>query len=340
LTEDLRMVKKIMTGIIAVIVICSAVAVSAVFIHRDGSGLAVAYSNKIDYEPLILAADLKLYEKHGLDVDPLIVTGGIQAAEALATGTVEVAAMGDSPAIILLSKYDNMRIMARYGGGEGMHRFVARSDITSPKDLEGKRIGIQFGSSTHGAFLAWCEANHLNVSRMELVPISPTDMPEAMATGQIDAMAGSEPWPTNVENYCGSSVHEIGNSTGLGNIFPLVLVTTTGVISEKTSTLRRFIEVLSEAVAMINEDRELAASRCCNYTGLSQKDQLHCMAPLFYEIGFDEGDIESMYKTASFLFDYGKIDKIPVLEDRLDLAFLESSGIAGIRMVAAANETG
>lgn len=338
--SGLRISGKIMTGVIALIIICSAVAVSIIFIYPRGDSLTVAYSNKVDYEPLILATDLNLYEKYGIEVEPFIVTGGIQAAEALATGTVEVAAMGDSPAIILLSKYDNMRIVARYGGGEGMHRFVAWSDITSPQELEGKRIGVQLGSSTHGAFLAWCEANHLNLSKINLVSLSPTETPEAMATRQIDAMAGSEPWPTNVENYCGNNVHEIGNSTGLGNTFPLVLVTTTKVISTKASALRSLIKALSESVATINENPELAASRCCNYTGLSQEDQLRCMAPLFYAIGFDDTDIKSMYKTASFLYEYGKIDAIPVLEEQLDLTLLDSCENAGIMMVAAGDETG
>jgi ABC-type nitrate/sulfonate/bicarbonate transport system substrate-binding protein len=309
--------------LVAIVVVMASAGVAAIAINGSGDdALSIAYSNKVDYEPLIIAKELDLYAEEDVRVTPYTVTGGIQAAEALATGAVDLAAMGDSPALLLLSQNSEMRIVGRYGGGEGMHRIVGWTDITSPLDLTGKSVGIQFGSSTHGAFLSWADLNGLDLSEVTLVPLSPTDMPQAMATRQIDAMAGSEPWPTNVENTCGDQVHEIGNSSRLGNSFPLVLVTTKSVIDTRSSELQSAMNAISKAVDIINQDRGYAASICCNLTGLCAKDQLRCMEPLFYEMGFNQTDKDSMELTASFLAEYGKIQGVPPLDDLVDKRFL------------------
>lgn len=313
--------------LVAIVVVMASAGVAAIAINGSADEvLRMAYSNKVDYEPLIVANELDLYAEEGVKVNSYTVTGGIQAAEALATGAVDLAAMGDSPALLLLSQNSEMRIIGRYGGGEGMHRIVGWTDISSPQDLTGKSIGIQFGSSTHGAFLSWADLHDLDISEVTLVPLSPTDMPQAMATRQIDAMAGSEPWPTNVENTCGNQVHEIGNSSGLGNTFPLVLVTTKSVIDTRSSALQSAMNAITMAVDIINQDREYAASICCNLTGLCAEDQLRCMEPLFYEMDFNQTDKDSMELTASFLVEYGKIQDIPPLDDLVDKRFLGVGG--------------
>jgi len=285
--------------------------------------LRIAYSNKVDYEPLILADHFDLYEEAGIDTSSLIVTGGIQAAEALATGSVDVAAMGGAPAILLVSQNPGMRIIARYGGGEGMHRIIALNDIQEAKDMNGKRIGVQQGSSSHGALLAWANVNGLDMSSVTLVAISPTDMPEAMATRQIDAMAGSEPWPTNVETMCGDQVHEIGNSSSLGNTFPLVLVINERVINERSDMLDGMMVVIEQAIRILESDRGYAAEVCSKYTGISVGAQLSCMSHLFYELGFDDTDVESLNLTSDFLVMHQRIDSAPNPHTYLDLRFLQ-----------------
>lgn len=313
--------------LVVIVVVAASVGVAALALNGSADeSLRIAYSNKVDYEPLIIANELDLYSEEGVKVTTYTVTGGIQAAEALATGAVDLAAMGDSPALLLLSQNSEMRIVGRYGGGEGMHRIVGWNDITTPQELIGKSVGIQFGSSTHGAFLSWADSEDLNLSEVNLVPLSPTDMPQAIATRQIDAMAGSEPWPTNVENTCGDQVHEIGNSSGLGNTFPLVLVTTKTVIDTRSSELQSVMNAIGMAVDIINQDREYSASICCNLTGLCAEDQLRCMEPLFYEMDFNQTDQDSMELTASFLVEYGKIQEIPPLDDLVDRRFLGVGG--------------
>ncbi len=285
--------------------------------------ITLVYSNKVNYEPLILATDKGFCRDEGLDVEVLAVVGGIVAAEAIATGSADIAAMGDAPAIIVASKNPNIRIVARYGCGEGIHRIVTQKSITAPKQLEGKKVGIQLGSSTHGAFLLWTEKNGLDIENVDIVSLNPLDMPDAMFTDQIDAIAGSEPWPTNVKNRCGDKVRELSSSEGLGNTFPHVLVATEKLLLNNPKSVEKILRAVKKATNYINENIDDSARLISNYTGLPVETQKICMSRLFWNVAFDSTDYSSMAITSAFLKDFGKIEQIPDFARIIDASFLE-----------------
>jgi len=195
-------------ALVAVIIIVSTAVGAALLLQPqdEEASISVAYSEKVNYETLIVANANGYFQDEGADVTVKLVNGGIEAATALITGAVDLAAMGDAPAVQLISQSQGAKIVARLAGGEGIHRFIAWNDVQEPKDLEGKKLGIQQTSGTHGAFLQWAEANDVDVKNITFVYLNPRDIPLAMQSRQIDAMGGSEPWAVNTENLCGDDV--------------------------------------------------------------------------------------------------------------------------------------
>jgi NitT/TauT family transport system substrate-binding protein len=313
-------------GFLTAITICFTVGVHLLLIqcsNRTSEKITLVYSNKVNYEPFILATDKGYYKDEGLDVEVRTVVGGIVAAEAIATGSANIAAMGDAPAIIVASRNKTLKIVARYGSGEGIHRIVTQKNITEPEHLEGKKVGIQPGSSTHGAFLSWLEKNGLGIENINIVPLNPLDMPDAMFTEQIDAIAGSEPWPTNVRTRCGDKVRELSSSEGLGNTFPHVLVVSEKLLLNNPRAVEKILTALTRAVAYINENIDESAQLISAYTGLPPETQKVCMGRLSWHVAFDSTDYKSMARTASFLKDFGKIELIPDFTEIVDTSFLK-----------------
>lgn len=295
--------------------------------------LIITYSNKVDYEPLIVAVEKGYFADENLNLTTLVVTGGIQSAEAIMTGAADMGAMGDAPAITLLDKNPGAMIVTRYAGGEGMHRYISQDYILQPCDLEGRKVGMQMGSSTHGSFLQWAAANDVNLSKVTLVSMSPADMPAAMETEQIDAMAGSEPWPTNVEKVCGDSVHQIGDSSGLGNTFPLLLMISQKAALEKAEAVEAAVRAIHRAVDYIDQHYEESASICANKTGLTLAEQERCMDSLFYRIGFNGTDLQSLNQTAAFLLDSSKISAVPEFEARIGQGLIPMGAATNSAMI-------
>src|ERR687892_1209461 len=88
-----------------------------------------------------VAKDLKIFEKHGLDVEVIMITGAARSVAALlgnsthfstgsATGPLAAAVRGSDVKIIAAS-YNKFP-----------YAFVVKPDIRSPKDLRGKRVNI------------------------------------------------------------------------------------------------------------------------------------------------------------------------------------------------------
>jgi len=320
----MKMDRKMMAMALVIVMVIAAVGAAMLLMpsNEDEMGLTVAYSEKMNYETLMVANDKGFFEDAGLNVTAAMVTGGIQAAEAIVTGSADVAAMGDAPAVQLITKGIGAKIIGRIAGAEGMHRIISDANITEPGDLEGKRVGMQQSSSSHGAFLQWCDANDVNTDDVTFVYLNPSYLAEAMYSGEIDAMVGSEPWAINTENLCGDRVHELGNSSGLGSSFPIVLVASQKALAEKGEALTRLLEALDRANRYINDDWEEAMVICASHTGLSVEDQSKGSGLQFFDLGFNSTDVQSMTMTAMGLLDFGKITAVPVIMDHVDLSHL------------------
>jgi NitT/TauT family transport system substrate-binding protein len=306
-------------AVAAVSLLLLALAVAALPLLMSSS-VNVAYSEKVNYETMMVADQKGWLEESNIQAK--LVTGGIQAAEALITGSVDMAVMGDGPAVQLITKGTGAKIVARIISGEGVHRFIASSSILGPEDLEGKRVGLQASSSTHAAFLNWATENDVNASNITIVPMDPRDLAQAMHTGGIDAMAGSEPWAVNTENLCGSAVHEIGNSSGLGSTYPIVLVASAKLLRDNPVAIEAMVDVLVRATEFINGHWEESMQICSSRTGLSILDQGRCSAMQLYAVGFNQTDEDSIDKAAQAMFAFGKIDSLPVVREHTDLRFL------------------
>lgn len=287
--------------------------------------LRVTYSNKVDYEPLMVALDKGFCRDEGLDVKPLLVTGGIESAEALATGAADVGAMGDAPAVISICKYPQNKVICAYGGGSQRHRLIAKRQILTAKDLEGKKLGIQLGSSTHGCFLAWAKANGVALDRVDILNLRPSEIPMAMHSGQLDAMAGSEPWATNTERQCGAKVHELANFAGQMGTSPMVLIASKRTLEGKAEAIAKLIRALSRAVDWVNANHARTAAICAPLTGLSLQDQERCTYTLTWRLRWTPEDAAALGMTAQFLLEHGKIAALPEITAAVETKYLDAA---------------
>jgi ABC-type nitrate/sulfonate/bicarbonate transport system substrate-binding protein len=182
---------------------------------------------------------------------------------------------------------------------------------------------VQFGSSTHGALIQWAQKNDVPLEAVTIVSLHPLDMPSAMKTRQIDAMAGSEPWPTNVEELCGDRVHQLADSGGLGNTFPMLLIVKRETLEHRRRQVQNVLRGLRRGVAFINNHLDQSAELVSPFTGLAVDNQRNCLEKFLWDVGFDESDLQSLYMTGQALKDFGKIAHIPDFAEVIDLSLLE-----------------
>jgi NitT/TauT family transport system substrate-binding protein len=109
--------------------------------------------------PLIVAKDLGLFEKYGLDVDLLEIRGGSLLMQALIGQSVNSADVGaQAPIRAILSN-------------KTLYKFVTRKEIRKPSDLRGKKIGIvNFGGANEFNILMALKAWRMPPDSVKLLP--------------------------------------------------------------------------------------------------------------------------------------------------------------------------
>ncbi len=292
----------------------------------DKTEVRMAYVQKIHYAPTLIAVQQKYFDAAGIRIKPLILAAGtgIVAAEALISGSADAAVMGDAPAIYSITSGKPVKIVACYGGGEKMHRIIAgkNSGVRSAEDLVGKKIAVNFGSSTHGGLMLYLRKNGLDLSRIQIINLNSSDMPEALATGQIDAVAGSEPVPSVVEAKVAGS-YELATLSGLGNSYPLVLVVSEDLAVKNPKAVSALVKVHARAVSMMNREPQRAAKVVAMATGARPEFELKVMQALEWRIRLDADVRESLKQTRDFLFEMKKISHKPDLDKFFDARFLK-----------------
>lgn len=277
------------------------------------------YSEKACYLPVVVAVEKGFYEAEGLKIVPKVVTGGIESAEALVSGQADFGTMGDAPTVIALSRSKDMRLVCCQATGEKMHRIVVRNDsgIKEPKDLEGKRVAVQMGSSTHGGFLLYCTKHNVDVSKIKLVSLSPKDFPEAMVAKQVDAIVGSEPWPGNVMSKCKES-HEMANLEGLGNSYPLPIIASAKFLQAHPTAAAAVVRATQKAVDLIKSSPDEAAAAISAKSGVPAERELKAAGDYVFMASMDDSIIASLTMTAEFLKGQKKIEAVPDIASLVD----------------------
>src|SRR5918994_6937232 len=94
-----------------------------------------------------VAKDLKIFDKHGLDVDVIMITGSARSVAALLGGSTQFATGSATGPLAAIIKGTDMKVIAA-SYNKFPYAFVVKPDICTPKDLRGKRINIlNFGGS-------------------------------------------------------------------------------------------------------------------------------------------------------------------------------------------------
>ena len=117
---------------------------------------------------------------------------GADANFFLERGDLEVVIGGDMPALTASASYDiTITSLIQYG-----YSSIVTRQYMLLSELKGKKIGYAFGSNAHFALLNSMALVGLSEDDVDLVPLDVNEMPDALATGKIDAFSAWEPTPT------------------------------------------------------------------------------------------------------------------------------------------------
>jgi len=204
-----------------------------------------------------VAKDLKIFDKYGLDVDLVMITGGSRSVAALLGGSTQFATGSGTAPLIAYARGSDVTILAA-SYNKFPYSIVVKPDIRSPNDLRGKRIGIlNFGGSNDLALQLALKEWGLKLQDVQVIigGDAPTRL-LSLTVGRVDATILSPPHLTKAVQAGYRILADMGEMRA--NFSQSTLYVRRSYLRDNRDIVKRFLKAYSEAVRVLKTDRPKA----------------------------------------------------------------------------------
>lgn len=272
---------------------------------------------KIAYLPITHALPLfeeaeELKNSTGLNVQLVKYGSWPELLDALNTGNVDGASVLIE--LAMKSKEQGIGIKAVALGHKDGNVIVVGNDINSAADLKGKTFAIPHRQSSHNILLneALAQAG-LTVDDLKITELAPTEMPSALASGQIDGYCVAEPFGAKAVSIGAGKVLYTSEQLWEDSLC-CGLVLTDKFINERHDVAKQFVDDYKTAGKNLTEDKAKSVAK--QY--LNQTDDVLDISLQW--ISYDDLDItEDIYESLTDkVKKYGLSDNPPSYADFVD----------------------
>jgi aliphatic sulfonates family ABC transporter substrate-binding protein len=235
--------------------LAAVVALSMSFCGGASAKMRMAWQTGDIHIQLSYALATKAFEKAGLDVELRTFPAGPAILPALAAKEIDVAWMGDFPAVTGFSNGLPIAIIMMQNVATTSTRIVAnpKSGVKTLADLKGKKIGASFGSTSHGHILQALSLAGLSQQDVTLVNVAPGNMPAAYFADQIDVAVT---WEPNIGEIEKSGGVRVATSESLGLVAASCAVIRTDYLRDHPDEVKKFLKVWDDARLALIADRQ------------------------------------------------------------------------------------
>jgi NitT/TauT family transport system substrate-binding protein len=210
-----------------------------------------------------VAQEKGYFKESGLDVTIQLGAATGENLKGLAAGQAQFANLDLIGAWILAGKgdYKDFRTIAAIHQQSLVSIVTLEgSGITSPKDLEGKKVGAATGSVNQLLFPAYAKLAGIDASKVQWVNAQPPQLPALLAGGQVQALSTFLIGSKGIEKAAGGKKAVVlPYSKYLGDLYGNGIITTAKIAKENPDLARRFRDASLKAVKYSIEHPDEAA---------------------------------------------------------------------------------
>jgi NitT/TauT family transport system substrate-binding protein len=190
---------------LAALLAATAVGRTAVALEKMRIKIAVGGASCLCYLPTVLAQQLGMYEKHGLDAELINFKGGSVALTAVLGGSADVVSGYYDHCVNLKAKNKDLKAIVVYDQFPGLVLVVSPKDsetIRSVGQLAGKKVGVSAPGSSSDFFLKYLlRKNGVDPAQVSVIGVGPDDTAiAAQERGEVSAAVMVDPSVTLLQS--------------------------------------------------------------------------------------------------------------------------------------------
>jgi ABC-type nitrate/sulfonate/bicarbonate transport system substrate-binding protein len=260
---------------------------------------------------VMVAKDGGFFQREGLSVELKQFTAGKFALQAFLSGAIDYAVSGEVPVALATLQGNQTRVVAQVVESTVNEvRMVARRDdgLTDPAQYfsaKRRKLATSFGGGPEFYTYSFLKHYAIPVSSVEIISQKPEDMPAALATGSVDAVAIFEPFAYFAEKRAAGQEIVFSDPSLYSELY--VLNARPEQIEKSPKTLAAVVRALVNAGAAIAADPESAKQTMQRYTKLDRAVVDAIWASFVFRPALTQKLLDDWAAEAAWAKDTGKI---------------------------------
>ena len=270
--------------------------------------ISVAESEGHGWSVVFVADAQNTWGQFGLKADVSKFTAGRLAMEAVLADKADFATTTDSPTVLAAMRGLKPIIVADFSRSSREMLVVARTDrgVGDPKQLKGKKVATQVGTSGHYFLASYLKLHGLTLKDVELVKVRGPEMVTAVVKGDVDAFAWD--WRTaQVAEQQAPGKLVILPIEGIERVWQnhLILVTNEKTVKEKPAVIEKAVQALFAAEQFMKSEPQRTLSVVAERTATSKEATEVGIKLLDVEVRLDDRLVADMVANAEWAIDAG-----------------------------------
>lgn len=206
----------------------------------------IGHCTWVGYGPLYIAKEKGFFKNHNIEPEMVIIEDESQYAAAIASNKIQALGNVVDREVIHYANGAPIKFVCGMDQSYGGDGIIASADIKSPKDLEGKNVGLDKASTSYFFFLAVLNKYGVDEKKINIQEMTAGDAGAAFVAGKLDAAVAWEPWLTNANQRQGG--HVLVTSRDYPGLIVDVISVRQDFIDQNPAAVQALVESWNEAI--------------------------------------------------------------------------------------------
>lgn len=213
--------------------------------------LKIGYSDWPGWVAWEVAVEKDWFKQAGVDVE-FEWFDYVASMDAFAAGKLDAVPMTNGDTLVTGATGGKAVMIILNDFSDGNDMIVARQGITSIKQLQGKKVGVEIGFVGHLLLLNALEKNGMTEDDVELVNVPTNETPQVLASGDVDAIVAWQPNSGQALDLVPGSSAIYSSADEPGLIYDVLAVAPTS-LAHRRDDWAKVVDVWYKVVDYIND---------------------------------------------------------------------------------------